>query len=170
MQLFEMLVRLRGLSPTFSRVLLIRLVPRIILLSDGMGVTVQEWSAERCVLELPFRRKNRNHLGSMYFGAQMTLADLAVGLLLFQHFPMDRYGGVIKRVEADFRAKGKGALRCVAELPDDVADVLNDARVNDSGKAEAWVPMQLTGPDGKTVTEVRTLVAIKRFGPPEKQA
>jgi acyl-coenzyme A thioesterase PaaI-like protein len=170
MQVFDLLTRLRKVSPAAARVLLTRLVPRIIPLSGGMGVRVEEWSAARCVLVLPFKRRNRNHIGSMYFGAQMTLADLAVGLLLFQHFPMDSYGGVIKRVEADFRAKGKGELRCVAELPTDCAEALDGARWNESGKAEAWIPMQLIDPSGKTVTEVRTLVAIKRFGPAEPRS
>jgi acyl-coenzyme A thioesterase PaaI-like protein len=43
--------------------------------------TVVEMSGDRCVIRIPLRRRTRNHLGSMYFGALSIGADIAGGLL-----------------------------------------------------------------------------------------
>ena len=45
------------------------------------GITVASIDEESCVMRLPFRRFNRNHLGSMYFGALCIGADAAGGYL-----------------------------------------------------------------------------------------
>ena len=164
MEMFDLLERVREVSPAASNALFNRVIPRLIPLAGGLGVKVRECAPTRAVLTMPLSRKTKNHLGGMYFGAQMTLADLTVGVLLFSRFPPHVFGGVIRRVEADFVAKGKGDLRCVAELPGDVEQEMEQARSNESGKAEGWVPMELFDPGGKVVTRVRTLVAIKRYG------
>lgn len=167
MQVFDLLTRVREISPAASRALLGKVIPTIIPLADGMRIRVEDWTPARCVLSMPVIKRTRNHLGAMYFGAQMTLADLTVGVLLFQRYPMGPYGGVIKSVEADFHAKAKGRITCVAELSDETARVLDAVRTNESGKSEAWIPMTLSDPEGTVVTAVRTLVAIKRFRSPE---
>jgi hypothetical protein len=45
------------------------------------GVKVQRVSREECVVMIPFKRLNKNHLGSMYFGALCIGADAAGGLI-----------------------------------------------------------------------------------------
>lgn len=163
MNAFDIVARVREISPLAANALLNRAIPLIIPLASGLRVKVVENTERRCVLTMPVFRRTRNHLHAMYFGAQMTLADLTVGVLLFQHYPPGPYGGVIKSVQADFRAKGKGLIRCICELPDEVHRTLEQVRDNDSGKVEAWVPLELRDGRDQLVTEVRFLVAIKRF-------
>ncbi|MEM1411998.1 MAG: PaaI family thioesterase [Pseudomonadota bacterium] len=43
-----------------------------------------ELSDDRCVITIPLRRRTKNHLNSMYFGALAVGADCAGGLLAFQ--------------------------------------------------------------------------------------
>lgn len=43
--------------------------------------TVLELSDEKCIIKIPFRRRNKNHIGSMYFGALAIGADLTGGLM-----------------------------------------------------------------------------------------
>jgi len=43
--------------------------------------SVVEMTNERVVVRIPLRRKTRNHIGSMYFGALSVGADCAVGAL-----------------------------------------------------------------------------------------
>jgi len=45
------------------------------------GPTVLELDDQHCVISLPFKRRNLNHLGSMYFGALCIGADAAGGLI-----------------------------------------------------------------------------------------
>lgn len=160
---FDLIERLRDISPVAANALTNQLVPFLIPLSRGLDVKVCEVTDTRCVLTMPLKRRTRNHLGSMYFGAQMTLADLTVGIALFRRYPPGPYGGVIKRVEADFRLKAKGLIRCICDIPPEVLDVLDAVHDNEDGKAEAWVPLQLVDPKGQVVTDVRFLVAIKKF-------
>lgn len=163
MDAFELVSRVRQHSPRAANMLLDLAIPRIIPLAGGLKVHVRHWSPDRCELEMPLSRRSRNHLGSMYFGAQMTLADLAAGVLLFPQFPIGPYAGVIKRVEADFLAKAKGVVRCVAYYPDEARATLETVRTSESGKAEAWIPLDLVDPGDRVVTEVRFLVALKRL-------
>lgn len=160
---FDLVERVRGYSPAVANALLARTIPLMIPLAGGLRVRVEEVSDSRCVLTMPLRRRTRNHVGSMYFGAQMTLADLAAGVLLFRRFPPGPYGGLIKRVEADFLAKAKNTMRCTCWLPDEAAAVMEQVRDRPGAKAEAWLPLELADLEGQVVTRVRFLGVLKCF-------
>jgi acyl-coenzyme A thioesterase PaaI-like protein len=64
--------------------------------------SVVELSETRCVVRLPLRRRTRNHLGSMYFGALAIGADCAGGLLAMDQ--IKRSGGRISLVFKSFQA------------------------------------------------------------------
>lgn len=163
MFIFNVIEKIREISPIAANIATTHLLPRIIPLAKGLDVRVHEVTDNRCELSMPVKKRTRNHLNTMYFGAQMTLADLTVGVLLFRRFPPGPFGGVIKKVEADFKAKAKGTIRCICEISTDLIDVLEQARTNVEGKAEAWIPLQLVDEKDNTVTDVRFLVAVKRF-------
>ena len=46
-----------------------------------VGASITEISPERMVVKIPLRRRTKNHLNSMYFGALSAGADCAVGVL-----------------------------------------------------------------------------------------
>lgn len=160
---FDLVERVRSYSPAAANALLNRVIPLMIPLAGGLEVRVREVDDSRCVLTMPLKRRTRNHVGSMYFGAQMTLADLAAGVLLFRLFPPGPYGGLIKRVEADFLAQAKGTVRCTCWLPDEDAATLEQVRGQPGAKAEAWLPLELADTDGQVVTRMRFLGALKCF-------
>lgn len=68
-------------------------------------------SSVESVIRIPLRRRTRNHLGSMYFGALAIGADCAAGLLAIEHIkkqsePVDLIFGqfraeFLKRAEDD---------------------------------------------------------------------
>lgn len=169
MNAFALIDRVREHSPRLANLLMGQLVPILIPLAGGLTVRVRELTRTRIEMTMPLKRRTKNHLGSMYFGAQMTLADLAVGVLLFQRFPPGPYGGVIKRVEADFVAKAKTSLTCIGELTAENIGTFEAVDSNADGKAEAWVPLDLIDKGGQVVTRVRFLVAVKRFKRPSSR-
>ena len=63
---------------------------------------VVELSEFRCVVRIPLRRRTRNHLGSMYFGALAIGADCAGGLLAMEQ--IKRSGGNVSLVFKSFQA------------------------------------------------------------------
>lgn len=79
--------------------------------------SVVEMSMHRVVVKIPLRRRTKNHLGSMYFGALAVGADCAAGLLamhLIRKRP-EHISLVFKDLSADFlkRAEGDVYFTCV---------------------------------------------------------
>lgn len=164
MLVFDLIERIQAISPAAANVVLGQALPQIIPLTGGLGIRVQEVTAERAAATLPLKRRTRNHVGSMYFGAQMTLAEITMGLLVFRRYPPGPYSMLVRRVEADFHAKARGTLRAVCAPGAELLAALDAARTAPDGKAEAWIPVRLVDPAGEAVTEARFLAALKRFG------
>ena len=148
--------------PAGANLLLEKLVPLLIPLTSGLGLRVEHNGPDRTVLRLPLKRRTRNHVGSMYFGAQVTLAEITMGLHVFNRYPPGPYGLLVKRVEVDFAAKAKSGLRAVCE-PD--AALLEDLarQLEQDGKADVWFEVSLLDDAQKEVTRARFLAAVKDF-------
>lgn len=80
------------------------------------GAKIVDVSDERCVVRMPFRRRNRNHLDSLYFGVLMVGADVAGGILAFRKAQASgrKVSFAFKDVQARFlkRAEGVTFFRC----------------------------------------------------------
>ena len=162
MQPMDLLERLRQVSPGAANLVLSAALPRIIPSASGLGIRVEEVTETRARLSVPLKRRTRNHVGGLYFGVQMTLAELTAGLLLLRRFPPEAYRSLVKRVEADFRAQGRGTVYAVCEPPPEAFASLAEALRQKGDKAEAWVPVKLLAEDGTVVTEVRFLDSVKK--------
>ena len=103
------------------------------------------------VIKIPFKRRNKNHLKSMYFGALSVGADVAGGVLAM-HL-IQKSGHNISLVFKDFRAyflkrpEGDTCFTCSDGL--DVINLIDEAvktgeRVNMPLKITATVP-ELSG-------------------------
>jgi acyl-coenzyme A thioesterase PaaI-like protein len=66
--------------------------PRVVAMTD-----------ERCEIKIPLARRNKNHLGSMYFAVQAAGADCACGLAALKL--IDESGKKINLVFKDFQAE-----------------------------------------------------------------
>ncbi|HVT05541.1 MAG TPA: DUF4442 domain-containing protein [Thermoanaerobaculia bacterium] len=58
---------------------------------------------QRCEVRIPLRRKTRNHLRSMYFGALCIGADIAGGLIAMRQ--IEQQGGGVSLIFKDFKAE-----------------------------------------------------------------
>jgi acyl-coenzyme A thioesterase PaaI-like protein len=75
------------------------------------GPTVVSMSDEECVIALPFQRRNKNHLGSMYFGALCIGADAAGGMIaarLLQKVKQGKGSLIFKDFQAKFLKRPEG--------------------------------------------------------------
>ncbi len=107
----------RKLSPVTQANLLLRTfawtkVPMIY----WTGAKIVDISDERCVVKMPFRRRNRNHLDSLYFAVMIVGADVSGGLLAFRmaHASGRKVSFAFKDVQARFlkRAEDVTFFRC----------------------------------------------------------
>jgi acyl-coenzyme A thioesterase PaaI-like protein len=113
--LFQSLTR--TLSPVTQANLLLRTFAWTkISMIYWTGAKIIDISDERCVVRMPFRRRNRNHLGSLYFGVLMVGADVSGGLLAFRmaHASGHKVSFAFKDAQAKFlkRAEGDTVFRC----------------------------------------------------------
>ncbi|MBF5043006.1 DUF4442 domain-containing protein [Aggregicoccus sp. 17bor-14] len=154
--------RVRAVSPRAANLLLSTAVPQVIPSAAGLGLRVEELSDARARASLPLKRRTKNHVGSVYFGAQMTLMEITMGLVLFRHFPPGPFGMLVNRVEADFHAKAKGRVVAVCEPGESVSAI--SRALADSGRAEVWVTVRLLdAADERPITTARFLAAVRKF-------
>jgi hypothetical protein len=78
---------------------------------------VEELSDERCVVRIALRRKTKNHLGSMYFGALAIGADCAGGLIAVEQIRRRKakVSLVFKSFQAQFLKRPEGDVWFVCE-------------------------------------------------------
>jgi len=90
----------------FSKIpLLLYVRPSVVLLNDA-----------KVIVRIPFRRRTKNHLKSMYFGALAIGADCAGGLIAMQQIRASKepVALIFKSLHADFlkRAEGDVLFTC----------------------------------------------------------
>ena len=81
------------------------------------GPSVVSMNDDECVIALPFQRRNKNHLGSMYFGALCIGADAAGGMIaakLLQKVKNGKGSLIFKDFQAKFlkRPEGRTLFTC----------------------------------------------------------
>lgn len=88
-------------------------IPLILFVRPKINVLDQE----QCILTIPLRRRTKNHLNSLYFGALAVGADLACGLLAMHIISNSKrsISLVFKDVQADFlkRVDSDAVFSCV---------------------------------------------------------
>jgi acyl-coenzyme A thioesterase PaaI-like protein len=97
---------------------------------------VLELSSERCVIRIPLRRRSRNHLGSMYFGALCAGADLAGALMAMRRIDASgsRVSLIFKDVSAQFHKRAEGDVQFACEDGAAIGDLVR--RAVESGQRE----------------------------------
>lgn len=93
---------------------------------------------------------NENHLGTMYAGAQFTLADITGGVLLLASFDPVRFYPILKDLRLEFLALATSDLTLSYQLPRDQLEQLQ-AQAEATGKAQFELHGELKDQHGVTV-------------------
>jgi acyl-coenzyme A thioesterase PaaI-like protein len=85
---------------------------------------------ETAVIRIRLRRRTRNHLGSMYFGALAVGADLASGIHAFYLAESKGYriSFVFKDVKGEFLKRAESDVRFISRGGAQVAGMMEEAR------------------------------------------
>jgi acyl-coenzyme A thioesterase PaaI-like protein len=137
-------------------------IPLIAFLSPR----VDRLDDERVEITIPLGYRSRNHIGSMYFGALATGADLAMGYMVFREMQKSKLRAtfVFKSFEAEFLKRGEAdvVFTCTqgAELKKLVADCAQtDERLNREFEVTATTP-SLTGEE--PIAKFKLTLSVKR--------
>jgi len=130
-----------------------------------VGVSVAEISPERMVVRIPLRRRTRNHLGSMYFGALCIGADVAPGayaMYLIRQQPA-RISMVFKDFQAEFLKRAEGDVDFICNQGKEIAELVAQAAVSDE-RVERQVEVISTVPSlsDEPVARFRLTLSLKR--------
>jgi acyl-coenzyme A thioesterase PaaI-like protein len=109
--------------------------------------SVVEISMHRVVVRIPLRRRTRNHLGSMYFGALSVGADCAAGTLamhLIKQQP-EPISLVFKDFSAEFLKRAEGDVEFCCCQGQEIAELVARAAASDE-RVERQVEVVATVP------------------------
>ena len=143
---------------TFIKIPLINwLRPVVVQLDDNV-----------CRVRIPLDRRTHNHLGSMYFGALSTGADLAGGLVALREIRHSRkkINFVFKDFQANFLKRATGDVIFTCHDVPLVKDLVNRAansteRIEGAFDVIATVPSQF---GDEPVAKFRMTISMKRKG------
>jgi len=112
------------------------------------GPKVVSLDAQSCVISLPFKRGNKNHLGSMYFGALCIGADAAGGLIaakLLRELKTGKGSLIFKDFTAKFLKRPEGETYFTCRVGDQIRDAVERA-ASSGERVDLPVPVTATVP------------------------
>lgn len=110
LRLWRRLHRLPGGTRLFSRIFGWR-VPY----SGSVRSHIRVLAPGHAEVEIPDRRRNRQHLGSVHAVALVNLAEQASGLALLTALP-DGVRGIVTRISMQYVKKARGPIRAVCDV------------------------------------------------------
>jgi acyl-coenzyme A thioesterase PaaI-like protein len=123
-------------------------------------------SNERAVIKIPLRRRTRNHLRSMYFGALAIGADCAGGIMAMQEIQKSphRISLIFKTLTAEFVKRAEGDVFFTCSEGKDIAALVAAAeqspdRIEMPVHVTATVPSRL---GDEPVAAFTLLLSLKR--------
>lgn len=84
-----------------------KVLNRIIPFNLPHGFEILEISDTHIKTKLPFKRKNKNHIGGLHACALATLSEFTTGVMLLTGLDPKRYRLILKTLEVDYHYQGK---------------------------------------------------------------
>ena len=113
-----------------------------------VGARLIEYTSKKTVVRIPLNRRTRNHLGSAYFGALVTGADVTGAWIAFDHMARTRkkVSIVFKDLRAEFLKRADGHVHFTCTDGPNVIRTF-DSTVADGQRKEIPINVAATVPD-----------------------
>jgi acyl-coenzyme A thioesterase PaaI-like protein len=83
---------------------------------------IELFSKDQVIVNLPLKRKNKNHLGGMHACAIATAGEYAAGLWLTANLGFDRYRYILKNLSCEYNYQGRTDLKASCNGPKQTID------------------------------------------------
>lgn len=94
-------------TSSFYLWILNRVLNRIIPFNQPHGFSILEIGDHYIKTRLPYKRKNKNHIGGLHACALATLSEFTTGALLLNGLDLKKYRIILKTLEVDYHYQGK---------------------------------------------------------------
>ena len=132
--------------------------------NSHLGLEISDVGAGVGVVRLPDRSELRNHVGSQHAGALFAAGEAASGAAFVGTFA-DRLGDItplVRNAEIAYRKPGQGVITATGRLGNEPDELLAD--LDDTGKVEFVVDVELTNAHGDTVADMSVQWSVKKNG------
>jgi acyl-coenzyme A thioesterase PaaI-like protein len=128
----------------------------------GLGLAIQTLNKSMCEVHSPARKRRHNHVGGAHACFLALMAEYPAGLLLAQHYPIDRHRLIIQELKMEYLKQGRGRLVAISRLADTPEAV----------QEEQLLPMvsEIFDGEGNTVARGTTLWQIKPWSKVRRRA
>jgi acyl-coenzyme A thioesterase PaaI-like protein len=139
-----------------------RIMQEVIPFNRPHRISVIEISPSGCKVELPYRRRNLNHLGTMHACAMATAGEFVSGLNVIEAFDLSNYRLIMSRLEVEYHRRPEGG--CVAESSwsEGALEVIKSA-LNDEGVATFSLESKLLDSGLEHVATTTTYWQVKSW-------
>ena len=101
-----------------------RIMQEIVPFNRAHRISVTEISPNGCVVSIPYRRRNLNHLGTMHACALAAAGEYVSGLNVIEGFDISKFRLILSRLEVDYIRRPTGGCTAKSSWPDDLLDKL----------------------------------------------
>lgn len=126
------------------------------------GFKLLKLDGHQAVMKLPFKRANKNHLGTAHACAIATLGEFPAGLLLIKNFSPEKYRVVMKELNVSYEKPGAGDLEGVASYESE-ALVAARKELDAHGHALVLGETDIFNSKGESIALVRTQWQLKKW-------
>lgn len=92
-----------------------RIFSRMVPYSGSVGPRIRVLEPGHCRVEIPDRRSNRQHLGSVHAIALLNVAEQASGLAMMAGLP-DGIRGIVTNISMQYLKKARGTITAVSRV------------------------------------------------------
>jgi acyl-coenzyme A thioesterase PaaI-like protein len=93
------------------------LLTRAVPFNRPHGLRITALSQTVAQVEMPYKRRNYNHLKGMHAAAICALGEFPAGLLLLANLPARKYRLILAKLEAEYHLQGRSDLHAQVSWP-----------------------------------------------------
>lgn len=126
------------------------------------GFKLLSLNSEECLMKVPFKRANKNHLGTVHACAIAALGEFPAGLLLIKNFSPARHRVVMTKLEVEYLKHGTQSLSSkVRFLPETFKRACEE--LSKAGSANIEMKSEITNQKGQVTALVSTTWQLKSW-------
>jgi thioesterase domain-containing protein len=122
---------------------------------ERMNCKVLEETPNRCVIEMPLEG-NTNHLGTVYAGALMSLAEFPFGMMYLSRFDIKTMYPIVGDMSVRFTAPAMTPVKLAVEVTDEQWQQI-EAETLAQGKSKFVLPLELLDENDQVVAKTEAI-------------